>query len=97
MTDIRQIADGLGQNRIAGHQPDHHLGLAGGQGIENPPDGGTSQKGLAAAGGHLHAHVGHLCNGIVVGRNAAQPHGNILCKPVFPPRGEQIGTAVDAV
>ena len=97
MVHVREIPYRLGQDGITGHQPDHHLGLAGGQCIENSPDGGTGQKGLSAAGGHLHAHMGHFCNGIVVGRNAAQSNRHVLCKPVFPPRGEQIGTAVDAV
>ena len=94
---IGQRADGLRQDGIAGDQPHHHLRLSGGQGIKNPPNGSAGHKRLAAAGGHLHANMGRTFNRVIIGRYPAEANGHILGKPVFPPRGKQIGSTVDAV
>ena len=97
MIYIGQCANGLCKDRIAGDQPHHHLRLSGGQGIKNPPNGSAGHKSLAAAGGHLHANMGRTFNRVIIGRYSAEANGHILGKPVFPPRGKQIGSTVDAV
>ena len=80
-----------------GDQPHHHLRLSGGQGVKNPPNGSAGHKRLTAAGGHLHANMGRTFNRVIIGRYSAEANGYVLGKPVFPPRGKQIGSTVDAV
>ena len=88
MINIRQILNGLRQDRIAGNQPDNKLRLAGRQSIENALDRCTGHKGLAAAGRHLHTDMRNAVNRVVIGRYTAQSYGNIFFRPVIPPSGK---------
>ena len=66
MIHIGQVFDRLLENGIAGHQPNNDLLPANGQGVEDPAHGSAGHKGLAAAGGHLHADMRYSGNGVFV-------------------------------
>ena len=60
MIRIFQVADGLGQNSVAGNQPHHRLHIVDGQRVENGLHAGAGQKGFAASRRHLKTHVRHM-------------------------------------
>ena len=81
MVWIFQRLAGLGQNGFRGHQPHHSLSPALGHGVKNRPQRTGSDIGLAAAGGHLGAHMGHAGENIHIVRHTVETHQNILFVP----------------
>ena len=91
---VGQVPDGLCENGVRRHKPHHHLGFVHGHGVKNAFEGGTGHKGLSTAGGDFCADMGNTGNGRLVGRDAAQPYGDILIHPVTLPGGEQFTVPV---
>ena len=59
MIRIFQVADSLGQDRIAGNKPYNRFYVAHGESIEDGFYTGAGQKSLAAAGRNLETHMRH--------------------------------------
>ena len=66
MLGILQCLDGLGQNGVRWHQPDHGLGLGHRQCIKHRANGIAGQEGLTTAGGDLKAEVRHTGHNVLV-------------------------------